>query len=476
VANFPARRVDSTATDGFNETLEHLVLHCGNVIGNNNKFYCIEIQKSSQGTYRLFTHYGRLNKTNVYEVRDNIDGQPITDLKKAKKEYERIIAKKKKGKKQDSGGIEKYVPVDVIIPTVGSDNIRRQTVRPPITPKRETKPEVAYSSLIPDCQRIVQQFLDENVHAITTSTAGALKFTSRGLETPLGPVTLSHIDSARFELHKIKNLISPQTHTADRNNRVIIDANNNYYSKIPHDLGSKIKESDWIVTDQKLLDEYELLDQLAAAVQAGITADGATTPVQDFHLEPLTDPELVTQIINAVRNSKAENHRYLDVWKWDVKNIYTLEVKKDRAAFEKDGAKLSNQISLFHGSKNQNCLSILLNGLIIPPYSPGHCSGRAFGDGLYFASSSTKSLNYSTGFWNGRTNRYKNAFLFVVKVAIGNTYQTYTQIKRLPAGYDSCHALASPNPGPGRLYNDEYIVYRTSQTTIQYIVEMVGFG
>ena len=37
---FKARKVITPDTDGFDETEMFKVLHCGNVEGNNNKFYC----------------------------------------------------------------------------------------------------------------------------------------------------------------------------------------------------------------------------------------------------------------------------------------------------------------------------------------------------------------------------------------------------------------------------------------------------
>jgi poly [ADP-ribose] polymerase 2/3/4 len=476
MSKFAVRKVTSPDTEGFTTTIKHVVLHCGNVVGNNNKYYCIELQLHPNGTYRIFTHYGRLNVTNIYEVRDTVDGRAITDRRAIEREFDRIVTRKKAGKKQEGGGTENYVEVDVSIPTVGSENIRGKDVSETAVAKTTKTPNFGYSHLEPECQRLVRQLLDENIHAITTSTAGALKLTSRGLETPLGPVTLPHIDNARSVLTRLKDQIDPETRIADRTSRIVIEANNEYYSLIPHDMGRKIKDQDWILDDKKVIDEFELLEQLSAAVQAGTTIDGrkSNTAYLDFHMEPLTDPALTVEIISAIRNSKARNHQNLDVWYWDVNKIFSVEIKKERSAFEQVGSKLGNQVSLFHGSKNQNCLSILFNGLIIPPHNAHWVTARMFGNGVYFASSSTKSLNYSTGFWGGMSNKYKNSFLFVVKVALGKTYKTKQKMSSgPPASYDSLHAQAADRVGyDGSLYNDEFIVYRTSQATIQYMVEM----
>ena len=43
-------------------------------------------------------------------------------------------------------------------------------------------------------------------------------------------------------------------------------ANNEYFSLIPHDFGHKIVQSDWILDGEKLAEEFELLEQLETAV------------------------------------------------------------------------------------------------------------------------------------------------------------------------------------------------------------------
>ena len=56
-------------TGEYSETVKWCVLSCGNIEVNSNKFYAIEIQKSSTtGHYRLFTNYGRIAQSNVYEM------------------------------------------------------------------------------------------------------------------------------------------------------------------------------------------------------------------------------------------------------------------------------------------------------------------------------------------------------------------------------------------------------------------------
>ena len=92
-----AQKVHSDNPNGFTETEEFKVLCCGNIEGNNNKFYCLELRKNSNDKYQLFSHYGRLLSSNIYEVRNDEDGQPL-DLRAAESEFEKILKKKQKGK------------------------------------------------------------------------------------------------------------------------------------------------------------------------------------------------------------------------------------------------------------------------------------------------------------------------------------------------------------------------------------------
>ena len=125
-------------------------------------------------------------------------------------------------------------------------------------------------------------------------------------------------------------------------------------------------------------------------------------------------------------------------------------------------------MDLFHGSTNYNLLSILLNGLIIPSQGSGiTITGRMFGNGIYGASSSTKSLNYSMGSWTGKKNKHPNAFLLRVKFAMGKVYES-TQSGSSPRGYDSVAAYAQKTG----LQNDEFIVYGLDQCTITHLLEL----
>jgi len=456
---------------GFTETKKFKVLHCSNVEGNNNKFYCIELQYNpSTSCYRLFSHYGRLVTSEVFGIRDYdyISNGTIKDSSYLETEMDSIVKKKLRGKTikdkdTNQEWRENYEEVETFAPTVGSSNIRGKSST--VT----TKTAVIDTSTISNKKiiRIIDQVVNENIHNITSVTT--LTLTSNGFETPLGPVTKEHVQRARTALDSMKAELKDDKLSSSSS--AVIKGNNLYYSLIPHEFGRKITEADWILDSAKLIEEYDLLDQLESAVQMGAALNQSASQRMNalgIDFDELTDDQEFKRLENYVHQSKASNHRSLDVWGWKVKNIFTVKIPKERQRFEPVAKRLGNVKELFHGSRNCNILSILSNGLIIPPCHAGHVTGRLYGNGIYGAHHSTKSLNYSTGWWSGSRNKYDNAFLFVVKFAMGNTYIVKHHSGGPPRGYDSLWAKSSP----GGLYNDEYIVYTLPQATITHLIEM----
>ena len=115
-----------------------------------------------------------------------------------------------------------------------------------------------------------------------------------------------------------------------------------------------------------------------------------------------------------------------------------------------------------------NLLSILKCGLVVPPANASHCTGRMWGNGVYAASSSTKALNYSTGFWGQSSTR--RTFMFALDVALGKPYTPRRGSSwgyKLPKGYHSTWAKARESG----LRHDEFITPYTYQCNLTRLVE-----
>lgn len=492
-ANLNTVKVELEDKNDFTETLEYQVLHCNNFSGNNNKFYCIEIQQNPvTGQLRLFSHYGRLGKTNTYEIRDTWKrtGKPVEAGEKIQieDEYRAIISKKEAGKTVDRDGKsihEHYTKVDVLTPKVGSLNIRNQAT---VNIKKMAEIE---SSSDPIVAALLNQLKVDNIHEITSKTS--FKFTSTGLETDIGPVSEIHILKAKGVLDQIADLIRiqekaivdsrsllsrvssklskrPEVVTPNGFSQDMIDKNNHYFSLIPHKFHGKLKAEDMITTPDNLSKEQDLLNDLLSAVQLGLSQDdGVNEEKLKVDLKVMDKNKTWKEIEHYFNTTRHAHHGHLKGWK--ICRIFEVSEKAEKIKdYEATKAKLGNEMQLFHGSRNSNILSILLNGLMVPPRSAGFVNGRMFGDGIYGADCSTKALNYATGYWGGRKDHNK-VYVFVTRFAMGKMQKCKTQQNYgADPGFDSVHGLSDRHGGA--LINDEYIVYDTRQAIITHLLEL----
>jgi poly [ADP-ribose] polymerase len=159
---------------------------------------------------------------------------------------------------------------------------------------------------------------------------------------------------------------------------------------------------------------------------------------------------------------------------FQVINIRTQKVF-DKWMTEKPNKKTE---LFWHGSRNENWISIMENGLVLRPAN-AVITGKMFGYGLYFADKFAKSLNYSSlqgSYWTAGTD--KKGFLALYDVHVGNQFHiknhqswcyelTEENLKKKGKDYDSLFA-----EGGADLRNNEYIVYNQAQCTIHYLVEV----
>lgn len=159
---------------------------------------------------------------------------------------------------------------------------------------------------------------------------------------------------------------------------------------------------------------------------------------------------------------------------WVVKNNNT---QKAFSEYMKDHPGCRKKL-LWHGSRTENWWGILQIGLKIRPAN-AQINGKMFGYGIYFALKAAKSFGYTsmTGtYWTkGNDNR---GFMALYEVAYGKPYKTDTWDSRYATLNDQSFQKLAPDANclhvkAGELlYNDEIIVYKESQVTIKYLVEL----
>lgn len=325
----------------------------------------------------------------------------------------------------------------------------------------------------PIVQKLVDYLVQVNAHQILSQSGGKIQYdaSTATFKTPLGVVAPPQVAEARVLLSDMATWVYAGDYDADG----FASKLNQYLRLIPHDVGMrKITPQRIFPNPRSVQNENDLLDGLETSFIDVTTAPKKKTKKKDdapkvfeVDLYLVEDRNIIKKIDNLFEKSKKSMH--YDVSKKKLHTVYAINIKAMREAFEKKGKGIGNIMQLWHGTKASNLLSIMRQGLIIPSANSAHCTGRMYGNGLYFSCISTKALNYATNFWGGggRTNR---TFMFLADVAMGTPYMAGSggYGSRYPvSGYDSTWAKG----GRSGVLNDEMIVYNLYQANLIYLCE-----
>lgn len=330
----------------------------------------------------------------------------------------------------------------------------------------------------PTVTKLIEYFAKVNAHQISTATGGKITYndTTGLFSTPLGIVTQDNIDEANRILTDIGDFVADKKYPDKMGSLT-----NDYMMLIPQNIGhARLDIREFWADLGKVQYQKQILDNLQASLVSATstpntkTADVPEQKVFDCQLHLVEDGNQIDRIRSLYRKTRQSMHQCAHL---DVKAVYAITINTVSSAFDRDGAKMSNIWELWHGTRSSNCLSILRAGLVIPPESSSHCTGRAFGDGLYFSDQSTKSLNYAFGAW-GSGSRDNNCFMFLANVAMGRFYEPrYTFDGKPPKGFDSTFAQRGKvDINNGKLLNNEMIVYRVSQCNLKHLIEFSPGG
>lgn len=327
---------------------------------------------------------------------------------------------------------------------------------------------IAKSQLIkssnPVLEKLIARFVQANVHKITSSTQITYNSTTGLFATPLGIVTMDGLIEARNLLADIAPFVR-KSKFGTKSDALLCK----YLRLIPQNLGMKRFSTQTVIPDDNAIQKQnDLIDSLESSYRATLTAPAAAPgspakaqeQVFKVDLDVLTDFTERARLDRFFEQSKKRMHGYDNV---RVKEIYTVNIHEMTNAYEH---KTGSHKEVFHGTSQANCLSILKSGLKTSPPSTAAIAGRMYGNGIYGAINSTKSLGYSYGRW-GQGGVGDAGWLFICQFAMGKTYDTDGSLySGAPRGYDSVWAKAGRS-----LSNDELIVYRNAQVRITHLLE-----
>lgn len=473
-------------------------LNFTDIVANNNKFYNLEIIETKDKKFYLYTVYGRLGAGGVKEYR------VCSDISDAEKEANSIIkSKTKKGytlldmTQADVGSAVGRAKVEVT--QVSVDTLQKMGVK--VEEAQPSKLHLEVQDLVRTWFGVTQEFVELNLDT---------------KKCPLGQLSITQITKGKDILDEATKIVNTKKPDVNELNRLT----SAYYSNIPHVLPNprtaeqKQRNIETLRFDDmnKITKALDILDVFADAKnvqgviskKSNVDSQYATLNADLEWVDP-SDPTFkwIDTMIHETRASnhsglgKIKTHKIFRVnrnnedkhWleaaeqiakecgKQTPSSVYERFVKT-RPDISKDLVKLyqsANVLPGWHGTRRANMIGITTKGLLIRPSGVAH-AGSMYGDGIYWATNSTKSINYCDvrgSYWAQGSN--KTAYLFLADIAFGNQKVVggshfYTKQNIAPA--HSVWAKAGGNTG---LYNDELITYtptgKGQQHKIRYIIE-----
>lgn len=406
------------------KTVERQILNKAELKANSNKFYIIELQEG-KGDYpfNVYCEYGRMGALNP-QRKDRY----CTSQYEAEREYRKIISSK------ESSG---YAKVDVDL-SGGTQTVHLQTASKP---------------------QDLTVIKDKVLRLIGKLYQSATSYLATAIDTPLGKISGTQVARGFQALREIEELLDrgiTSGHALERKS-------DSFYSIIPVSFGHKVDYAKFLIDDYSKLNQHkDLLGVMDSVVQAQATlAQNLEEKYKSLkiQLKALTPRHKeFKHVLEKVRGTHSQHHRF----KMDVTEIFKVE---DMVGFNDYNPYKVETMELFHGSRNENILSIMQSGLKIKPASAVH-TGSMFGSGIYLASDVTKSANYCWGFGNASNDTY---YMFLCEAATGKVKEydnAQSQLTAAPRGYHSVRGVKGRS-----LLHDEYIVYKDNQVKIKYIIE-----
>lgn len=432
------------------EVIKHVRYVMSNIDNNNNKFW-----------------YGTQYDDNTVKCEWGRIGAKISSTTKSfGADYQAEAFLVKKGNEKEKKGYRMLDVVDGATDGGGKGEGKVAVV------KSNSLQKVALEQIDTDSKQtsaLIKYLTKVNAHNIMSNTTMDYDVDSGLFSTPCGIVTQSSIDDANDLLEKIGAYVADDKFSSKK----LKDFTCDYLMLIPQKVGRKLVIEEVFPDLTSVQKQKAILDSLQASLDTVLSGDGTDSDkkakktmekVFAVKLNRVKTPKIISKIKKQYGSTRNRVHACNHL---DVKTVYSVEIENMKKAFDK--CKTGNIKELWHGTRASNLLSILKGGLIIPPSSSSHCTGRMFGDGLYFSDQSTKSLNYAYGYW-GHGQRDNNCFMFMCSVRMGKEYiptnrgymNSYPQ-----KGSDSTFAKA----GVGGVMNNEMIVYTLPQVNLDYLVE-----
>jgi len=474
------------------DVVKRTTLNYTDIVNNSNKFYNLEIQVAPSGESRIYTNYGRVGGTIAREYR--ICKNQIH----AESESDKIIKSKvKKG----------YVEVKLVKAEIGSEVGKAK-----IESSKISLTDLEKAGIKIQTDQKDESILHPEVQNLVRTWFGVTaEFVELNLDTkkcPLGQLSIDQITKGKNILEEARQIV----HSKKPDQIELNKLTNLYYSNIPHNFGYTRINADALRldADDKLDKAFDILDifndaknvQNVMSRKNSVDSQYVTLNTDVEWLDPKSPTWQWLDVM--LHNTRASNHSFLG--KLKTHKIFKINRKGEEERFLKVAEKIAKECGKhnpsdvyaklvrerpdvskelqdlyknanvcpgWHGTRRANMIGITTKGLLIRPSGVTH-AGSMYGDGIYWATNSTKSINYCDvkgSYWAQGNNRTAYLFLGDVafgkqKIASGSHFYTNKNIEP----HHSVFAKAG-----SAVYNDELITYHPTgpnqQHWLRYIVE-----
>lgn len=375
----------------------------------------------------------------------------------------------------------KYYNMEII-----NDTLQIEYGRVGVTKTVLTKPSSSWDSIIrekvkkgyKDVTHLFQvedkesvKFVDIEDNVIANLISSLQMYTKKNVSTHYNvgaeSVTKKQCDEAQLIIDELVKL-----NTVDSINKTLLNLYTIIPRKMNHVKNYLLNSFDQVQFNSLVSREQDLLDNMSSQVkQVELENNNENNNITLLDALGLKLGRTSNEEVSMIKTKMTDISDMYDY-------SYTVENIKTRKRFEEYMKTVKNDKCelMFHGSRNENWMSILENGLLIRPSNAVY-SGSMFGDGIYGANKAKKSLGYTSSrgsYWaRGNSNE---AFMALYNFHLGKQYiiensdysLSSSKLKNL-GDYDSTYGKAGRS-----LMNDEFIVYNIAQTDIRYLIKLKG--
>ena len=405
---------------------------------STNVYYKMQLLFDSQkNLFILFTNWGRVGVPGQHQQ------TPYFKLVEAKKEFTKIFKQKSGNEWANVGSFEKKFRKYNLIKMSNKTEMREV-----LRPFEFDRPDFPESRLPDRLQTLMRVLTNSKMYQLAYST-----FNISQQYLPFGNLQREVLLKAKDILNEIKGLLekleqSLSGHEINTRLQIAEEINQKsgeYYEMVP---SSRYTESAIpSFRTRELKNAMRIIDDLLDFEIASKILCAAQFRQQEVHpfdyclgslgvrmavVDPRSEEAQIIQKYVSASGSQPKTAR----------NIFAVSRLQEEEHF----VKLENRRMLWHGTKAQNLISILHQGLKIKPFGAEY-AGSMFGNGIYFADYFGKAVNYSSNSY-GRHSRSGRVYVWLCEVSLGNMKKLYKaqDVPSLEPEFNSVKGCGASSP------------------------------